>query len=91
MQVVFKRTFLKDLERLPPDTRATVEQLVFDQLPAIDSIVKLHEIQNLRKLVGFKDHYRLRVGAYRIGFKREQGKVIVCRVLHRKDIYKYFP
>jgi hypothetical protein len=25
MEVVFKRTFLKDLERLPPEIRATVE------------------------------------------------------------------
>jgi len=48
-------------------------------------------IPNLKKLKGFKKHYRIRVGDYRAGVIIEGENVIFERLLHRKDIYKYYP
>lgn len=45
---------------------------------------------NIRKLSGpDEDLYRLRVGSYRVIFKRENEKllILVVRIGHRKEIY----
>lgn len=44
---------------------------------------------NIKKLTGTKDdYYRLRVGSYRVIFKREEKKliIIIVRIGHRKEI-----
>ncbi|MGL4377778.1 MAG: type II toxin-antitoxin system RelE family toxin [Microcoleaceae cyanobacterium] len=40
---------------------------------------------------GDDNAYRLRVGDYRIGFYFDDETITFVRVLHRKDIYRYFP
>jgi mRNA interferase RelE/StbE len=40
---------------------------------------------------GYTNFYRIKTGDYRIGFEYKDGEIIIYRVLHRKDIYKYFP
>jgi mRNA interferase RelE/StbE len=45
---------------------------------------------NIKKLSGTKDdYYRLRVGSYRVIFKREEKRliIIIVRIGHRKEIY----
>ena len=49
------------------------------------------DIANLKKLKAGVNHFRLRIGEYRLGFVLEKEKVIFVRFLHRKDIYKFFP
>jgi mRNA interferase RelE/StbE len=88
MQVAFKKTFFKDLQRLPPEIQSKVQQTVFVEIPAIDSLNNLH---NAKKLRGFENYYRLRIGVYRLGFKYENSKITFYRILHRKEIYRYFP
>jgi mRNA interferase RelE/StbE len=88
MQVGFKKTFLKDFEQLSTEIQAKVGQVVFTEMPRLQS---LEQLQNLKKLVGYQNFYRIRIGAYRLGFRYEGGKIICYRVLHRKEIYKYFP
>lgn len=48
-------------------------------------------IPNLKKLSGFKNCFRIRMGDYRIGVVVEGNKVIFAAFDHRSDIYKYFP
>ncbi|MEE9161356.1 MAG: type II toxin-antitoxin system RelE/ParE family toxin [Candidatus Neomarinimicrobiota bacterium] len=88
MKVRFKRTFLKDLEKLPQDDRRRVVHLVFDEIPRLDHI---RSIRSLRKISAERDYYRIRLGSYRIGFERKGDELIFFRVLHRRDIYRYFP
>jgi mRNA-degrading endonuclease RelE of RelBE toxin-antitoxin system len=52
---------------------------------------KLSDISSCKKLIGFKNAYRLRIGNYRIGFFFENEKVELIRILNRKNIYRYFP
>jgi len=88
MNVKFKRTYLKDLEKLPGDIKRGTEELSFLQIPKIQKLV---DMTNVKKIKGYKSFYRVRIGDYRIGFELRNGVIVFYRVLHRKDIYKYFP
>jgi len=47
---------------------------------------------DIRKMKGYEDYYRIRLGDYRIGCKiEERHKIIFYRVKNRNDIYKVFP
>lgn len=43
---------------------------------------------DIKKLKGYDNHYRVRVGDYRILFFRESGTAMVYDVSHRSDVYK---
>jgi len=81
----YKKTFLKDLANLPPVYRERIEKLVFEKIPKLDNISDARDIKKMR---GYSDYYRIRVGDYRIGCKLEvENRIIFYRVKSRKDIY----
>ena len=51
----------------------------------------LSEIKNLKKMQGFLNCYRIKIGDYRIGLYFENNIVELVRLAHRKEIYKLFP
>ena len=59
-----------------------------DILRSSDDIRLLSQV---KKIKGHKSAYRIRIGNYRLGFFVEKNTIILTRVLHRKEIYKYFP
>ena len=86
---LYKKTFLKDLVKLPSYYREQVEKLVFKKIPELNNI---SEIPNIKKMKGYQDYYRIRIGDYRVGCKvAKEGRVIFYRVKSRSDIYKVFP
>ena len=89
-QVLYKKTFLKELKKLPKDIRIKAEHLCFDILPEIESLA---DIRGIEKLVGYENFYKVRFGDYRIGIEINiQSKIIeCCRAMHRKEIYRYYP
>ena len=50
----------------------------------------IQQIKVLKKLKGYTEFYRIRFSDYLIGLSVKEEKVVFLRVLHRKDIYKYF-
>jgi mRNA interferase RelE/StbE len=40
---------------------------------------------------GAANHFRVRIGDYRLGLREQDSKVYLVRFLHRKEIYRYFP
>lgn len=54
-------------------------------------VSSIHEIPGIKKLRGYNNHYRIRIGDYRIGLSTDGHKVIFVRFLHRKEIYRRFP
>ncbi len=88
MKTAYKKKFLKDANKLPDQIKSTILHIAFKQIPDTENI---EDINSLKKLSGFKDFYRIRYSGYRIGIAVQQDKVVFFRVLHRKDIYKYFP
>jgi mRNA interferase RelE/StbE len=87
VQIEVKKQFIKDLDGIPKSARQSVEQIIFN-IKAAESITS---IENVKKLKGHQDYYRIRVGDYRIGFAIVDSTVILSRFLHRKEIYRFFP
>ncbi len=88
MDCFYKKTFLKDLSKLPKRYRKKIEILVFKDVPELKNIFSLVDIKRMK---GYKDYYRIRIGNYRIGCKIEKDKIIFYRVKSRDDIYRVFP
>jgi mRNA interferase RelE/StbE len=85
----YKKIFLKDLSALPGRYRARIERLVFDQIPASDTIFQDFDIHKMR---GFENYYRIRIGQYRIGCKiTSDNGIIFFRVKSRSEIFRVFP
>jgi mRNA-degrading endonuclease RelE of RelBE toxin-antitoxin system len=61
---------------------------VFEEIPQYHNV---EEISNLQKLKATDNAYRIRVGDYRIGIFIENEIITFARVLHRKELYRYFP
>jgi len=90
MDVFFKGRFIKDFKRLPKDIKKDAREFCFLVAPKAENLSDL-KANSLKKIKGFKNYYRVRIGDYRIGFKKVKNQIIFMRVLHRKDIYKLFP
>lgn len=87
-QVKYNKTFLKELAKVPIKQRARIETFVFERIYDYDSF---EDLPGHKKLKGFKNYYRIRFGDYRAGISYINNTLIFERVLHRKDIYKYYP
>ncbi|MEO6148829.1 MAG: type II toxin-antitoxin system RelE/ParE family toxin [Mucilaginibacter sp.] len=88
MKTEFNARFLKDIDKLK---QKSVKQDVIAIIEHIELTVNITEINNLKKLKGYKIAYRIRSGDYRIGLFIENDIVEFIRISHRKDIYKVFP
>jgi mRNA interferase RelE/StbE len=84
----YRKQFLKELAKVPAKTRIKIEELVFEEIPKMDSI---RESKKIERMKGYSSYYKIRFGPYRVGLRIEGNTVIFERVLHRKDIYRYFP
>jgi len=90
MKVLFTKTFIKDFKKLPKSKRDKVRKICLSVFPDIQNLNELKKKQP-KKMKGYKDYYRIRLGNYRIGFKKRDKEIVFMRVLHRKDIYRHFP
>ena len=61
---------------------------MFETLPAAPTTAASGQLE---KLSGYDEFMRARFGDYRVGFRVRPDAVVCERVLHRKEIYKYFP
>lgn len=79
-EIEFKPKAVKDLESLPlADARRVLSKV---------QALRGGLTGDIKRLTRFTPEYRLRVGNYRVLFELEIAKVMVYRVLHRKDAYR---
>jgi len=88
VKVSFRKSFVRDLRKIKDQGVCDRIEAAILQVEVAEELVQLRE---LRKLKGDGNFFRLRVGDYRIGLAVESDEVEFVRVLHRKDIYRYFP
>jgi mRNA interferase RelE/StbE len=86
--VTFRKSFEKDLSKLRD---ADLLQKIQAVIEAAEAAVNLVDINNLKKLKADGDYYRIRVGNYRLGLVLDETGIVFVRVLHRKEMYRYFP
>ena len=73
----------KELENLS-------DRLIARLAPKIDGLAADPRPSGCKKLHGYKDLWRIRIGDYRVVYLIDDGskKVSVTRVAHRRDVYE---
>ena len=77
--VEFKPRALKDLKSLPKSAQR--------RIIAMTESLRNDLAGDVKRLTDFTPEYRLRVGDFRVLFEVEEAKVVVYRVVNRKDAY----
>ncbi len=88
MIVKIDKSFEKDSNKIKDKSILNKIASCVEQVRQSD---KVSDITNLKKLKGFTNEYRIRIGDYRIGIIIKDNIIEFIRILHRKDIYRYFP
>lgn len=89
MKTIFKKSFIKDLKKY--ERNKTLLSKIQEIILEVEAAESIRSIKNLKKLKEETYYYRIKVGHYRIGLIIKNKTVIFVRMLHRKDIYRYFP
>lgn len=88
MIVKIDKSLEKDVKKIKD---ASVKQALHTLIIQLQQANKLSDIQNIKKLQGTKNFYRIRIGDYRLGLIVTGFEIELIRFLHRKEIYRYFP
>ncbi len=88
MLLIIKESFDKDVEKV--QNKELLIRLS-ESIRQIEKANQIKEIPNIKKLKGYKNHYRIKLGDYRIGCEIFGKDIYLVRFLHRKDMYRYFP
>ncbi len=90
MNLKITKKFYKDLWKIKNiKVIEQIEKIIidFDSLDFVDLVWNY----KIKKIVWYKKFYRLRMWDYRLWFSLDNNEIIFMRILHRKEIYKYFP
>lgn len=88
MNVEFRKSFEKDIGKIRDGDLLARIKTVIEEVENAENLV---DFNNIKRLKADGNYYRIRVGDYRIGFTEDEDTITFVRVLHRKDIYRYFP
>lgn len=89
MIVEFDKSFEKSLDKIK---NKSIFQRIEKIILEFEKSKSLTDLPNIKKLTGFKNYYRLRIGEYRLGLeKSDENTIRFILIAHRKDIYKLFP
>ena len=89
MEVKYGNLFLKYLKKLKNHSiYENLTELIFNTIPMTENI---RDIPNVKRMKGCNNRYRIRVGEYRIGIELCDNHIEMIRLLHRNEIYRYFP
>lgn len=88
MKTVFAASFERDLKSI---RQRHVRDAVRAIISAVEGATCPAEIAGLKKLKAAGSYFRLRIGDYRLGLVIDGDTVKFVRILHRGEIYRYFP
>ena len=82
-RVLYKKSFEKDLRKLPKNILTTI-------ILKIDKLSLNPNSVTSKKLIGYSNYYRFRVGDYRVVYEKRESELVLVMISgkHRKDIYK---
>jgi len=79
-EIEFKSKALKDCKKI----QQCDLKHIFSNIEKLSNSLK----GNVKQLTNFSPEYRLRSGDYRVLFEIDENKIVIYRILHRKDAYK---
>ena len=88
MITYYRTSFERDIKKI---TDKRLLDSIADTIENIEKSISINDIENLKKMSGYKTFYRIKINDYRLGITIDNNIVNVVRFLHRKDIYKLFP
>ena len=89
MNIEIKKSFTRDIKKIQDQK---LLNSILEVIEKIQQAQSISDITNIKKMEGGKNHYRIRLGDYRLGLFIDDNKtVFIVRFLHRKEIYRYFP
>jgi len=88
VKVEFRSSFVRDLNSVRDKA---ILRRVKEIIERAEQTKSSTEIPNLKRLKGSGNYSRIRVGDYRIGVVLEAENITFVRILHRREIYRYFP
>ncbi len=82
-RIILSKKALKQLEKIPKKERAAVVE-------KIDLLLTQSHNLDIKKLQGYYNLYRLRVGDYRVVFRPEieSSSIKIGMIAHRKEVYE---
>ena len=91
MELIIKKSFLKELKRLPSKIQSACNDIL--KILAEAETLEDTDIDIIRMEGQSKNdnYYRIRVGSFRMGIEYIEPSIIVITVLSRGNIYKHFP
>lgn len=89
MIVKYDHSFSKSIDKLKS---REIQEHILLFIQNCKTAKNLQEIKHIKKLKGYRVFYRYSFGSYRIGFElTDPNTILLIKVMHRKDIYRYFP
>jgi mRNA interferase RelE/StbE len=88
MTTVFRAAFLKDLEQI---TDARLLARIEKTIHALERASSVGGVPQVKRLQGYSRFYRIRIGDYRLGVHLVDDRVECVRILHRREIFRFFP
>ena len=89
MKLLYGKRFSKDLDAIHHEAKVKKKLLeLIEQIKETDSLAYL---KGVRKIEGYQNYFRIKVGNYRLGIKLTKKRIELIRFLHRKEIYRRFP
>ena len=83
IKVLVKKEISDKIDGFPPILKDRIKETL-RELEVTWPLTRL----DIKKLKGYDNHYRIRIGDYRILFLRDEGTAKVYDVSHRSDVYK---
>lgn len=88
MTVEPSRQFSRDVRGLgSAQIRRRLDQVIQELIGA----ASITEVSGIRRLRAEGQHYRIRIGDYRLGITVDRETAVLRRFLPRGEIYRYFP
>lgn len=79
-EIEIRKKAEKDLALIPTIDAQRIADAIF--------LMKNGHVCDIKKLSNFSPEYRLRVGNWRILFEISKNKIIIYRILNRKEAYR---
>jgi mRNA interferase RelE/StbE len=89
MKVEFDKSFERSLGKIHnPIILQRLKRIIIH----LEISTSLTQVPSIKKLSGYSNYYRIRIGDYRVGLELIKKTTIRFIIIaHRKDIYKIFP
>ena len=97
MELTVRKSFIKELKKLPSKIQQSVREILDQLEQAADLETSGVEYKYLEGQKKGQNYYRVRVGGWRMGIEyiapvdEQSAAAIVITILSRGDIYKKFP